>query len=306
MAPLGRPLTRCFSRRPNIKSTAAKGSAPARTTPARTFATAVHDDNLFKHGHQDHDENHGRRRAHDPNHNHNHTWPESKNPTPYEVLGLHKTAAYQKKRFYALAKQYHPDLHHCTPAHLQGLTPAERLERYRLLVAANELLSHAGRRRMYDLYGQGWTPLKVATVTKRQEREWRTRHGTAAYNATWEDWERWRRENGGGASGDAADAKQAEQFMSNGGFAVVVLVMVCIGGWAQMMRASNNGASILEMREQQHRAVSGQLRDRQMTDAPLSRQDRVGSFLERREGWSGYDMGMGLNPSRAGVRRSGD
>ncbi|CAK7214065.1 J domain-containing protein 1 [Sporothrix curviconia] len=314
MAPLGRPLTRSFSRRPKLTAakTAAKTPvAPLRTAAARTFATAAHNhDDLFKHGHNgdrhEHDEHRGRRR-HDPHSHHSHTWPACKNPTPYEVLGLHKTAAYQKKRFYALAKQYHPDLHHCTPAHLQGLTPAERLERYRLLVAANELLSHTGRRRMYDLYGQGWAPFKAAvTITKREDREWRTRRGTAAYNATWEDWERWRQENGGGASGDGAGAKQTEQFMSNGGFAVVVLVLVCIGGWGQMTRAGNNGASILEMREQQHRAVSGALRDRQKSDAPLSRKDRVGSFLERREGCYGYDMGMGLSPPRAGTRRTGD
>ena len=282
----------------------------------------MHDDSVFKQDANNHNETdeHSehdarpdrRRRPHDPHSHHaSHTWPAHKNPTPYEVLGLQKTGAYQKKRFYALAKQYHPDLHHCAPTHLQGLTAAERLERYRLLVAANDLLSHTGRRRMYDLYGQGWTPAKTAgggggvKYSKREEREWRMRRGTAAYNATWEDWERWRQQNGGGASGDGPGAQQTEQFMSNGGFAVIVLVMVCIGGWGQMMRASSNGASILEMRDQQHRAVSGALRDRQTADAPLSRQDRVGSFLERREGWSGYDMGMGLNPSRAGVRRSG-
>ncbi|CAK7568345.1 MAG: J domain-containing protein 1, partial [Sporothrix epigloea] len=286
-------------------------SAAARTAPARTFAMAAHNEHSFEHVQQDHDKHHDQRRSHDAHHHghhghHGHTWPTAKNPTPYQVLGLPKTAAYHKKRFYALAKQYHPDLHHCAPPHLQGLTHAERLERYRLLVAANDLLSHTGRRRMYDLYGQGWTVSKTAISTPREEREWRTRRGTAAYNATWEDWEQWRRQNGGSESTDGADAKQTEQFMSNGGFAVIVLFVMCIGGWGQMMRASSQGASILDMRDQQHRSVLGALRDRQSADAQLSREDRVGVFLERREGWHSYDMSMDANSSQDddGNRRS--
>ncbi|CAK7199780.1 J domain-containing protein 1 [Sporothrix eucalyptigena] len=275
----------------------------------RSFATAVHDDGFLKqNGEHTHDQHHGRRRPRDQLHHHHHVWPASANPTPYEILGLAKNAAYQKKIFYALAKQYHPDLHHAAPDHLQGLSSKERLERYRLIVAANDLLSHTGRRRMYDVYGMGWTPTNVADKAEKArhyDREWRTRKDTSAYNATWEDWERWRQENGGGASGDGANAKQAEQFMSNGGFAVVVLIMVCIGGWGQMARATSHGASILEMRDQNHKAISNTLRDRQTQDAPLSRQDRVGSFLERREGWSGYDMGMGMSP-RIGNRRPGE
>ncbi|CAK7270075.1 J domain-containing protein 1 [Sporothrix epigloea] len=322
VAPLGRSLTRSFSRRPTIHSTAFPEPAAVCAGPMRTFATAAHNQDTFKHHDHhdncqdqdhDHDKRAHRRRQHDSSHSHHgHTWPASKHPTPYEVLGLPKTAAYQKKRFYALAKQYHPDLHHCAPTHLQGLTHAERLERYRLLVAANDLLSHTGRRRMYDLYGQGWAASKAAAAgsnrNAHQDRDWRTRRGTAAYNATWEDWEQWRRQNGGSESTDGADAKQTEQFMSNGGFALIVLFAMCVGGWGQAMRATSQGASILDMRDQQHRAVLGALRDRQDADAQLSREDRVGVFLERREGWHSYDMAMeaSSSPDEDGNRRSRD
>lgn len=264
------------------------------------------------HGNDGHNHNHDRRQSRDrddssqsnpnPGNIAHHTWPASPNPTPYEIFGQHKTAAYQKKRFYALAKQYHPDMHHCAPEHLRGLSPEERTERYRLIVAANEILSHASKRRMYDLNGAGWeVKSKVQTPTRGYDPLWRQRQGSAAYNATWEDWERWRQENGGGASGDNASAKQSEQFMSNGGFAVVVLVMVFLGGYGQMTRASSNGASILAMRDENDAAISSQLQSQQAAIAPLSREGRVDSFLERREGWSTYET-SGLI-ARASSRR---
>lgn len=80
--------------------------------------------------------------------------------------------------------------------------------------------------------------------------------------------------------------------MSNGGFAVIVLVLVCIGGWGQMTRANSNGASILAMRDENHAAISSTLQSQQAAIAPLSREGRVDSFLERREGWSTYETGL--------------
>ncbi|KAL1900535.1 J domain-containing protein 1 [Sporothrix stenoceras] len=292
---LSRPISRTFSSRPFSRRQALRSEAcplVQRPTPARTYATAVHDDG-FLHGRSRDSGHHS-----DSNNIAHHTWPASPNPTPYEIFGQHKTATYQKKRFYALAKQYHPDMHHCAPEHLKGLSAAVRLERYRLIVAANDILSHTGRRRMYDLYGQGWTArdqnrsAEASAYGRQQDRMWRQRKGSAAYNATWEDWERWRQENGGGASGDDSTAKQTEQFMSNGGFAVIVLVMVFLGGWGQMTRANSNGASILAMRDENHAAISSTLQSQQEAIAPLSREGRVHSFVERREGWSTYETGL--------------
>lgn len=309
-----------LSRRPTAKATARWSPGAPRTGPFRAFATAIHDDEFLKHnshdagsttGHAPETNARGHRgrrqrrdRDRDREHHHVvHVWPASANPTPYEIFGQPKSAAYQKKRFYDLVKQYHPDMYHAAaPSHLRGLSTAVLLERYRLIVAANDILSHTGRRRMYDLYGMGWEQHqpggggadghKNSNISPQAERAWRTRPGHAAYNATWEDWERWRQENGSEPTGDSSGAKQAEQFMSNGGFAVVVLVLVFLGGWGQLTRASTNGASMLAMRDQHHEAISSALREQQTAIAPLNRQDRVGSFLERREGW-GYETPRG-------------
>lgn len=308
-APLGNPATR----RPPVPSLV-RGASLVRSVLARNYATVRPDDASARnrpgsgplHHHHHHRLGHRSRRRgareRDPagagagagtdnsgSLAHKHVWPAAANPTPYEILGLPQTAAYQKKYFYALAKQYHPDLRHAAPAHLQGLAPAVRLERYRLLVAANDVLSNAHRRRMYDLHGHGWAPGEPAAGagTKPYDPHWRRRPGTAAYNATWEDWERWRQENGGGPSSDQAGAQQTEQFMSNGGFAVVVLLLVSVVGWGQMSRAATTGAQMLALRDQHHEAISASLREQKMADALLSREDRVWNFLERRE-WSTF------------------
>ncbi|KIH93897.1 hsp40 co-chaperone [Sporothrix brasiliensis 5110] len=306
LARLSRPLSRPVSGRPSVRPDA---RPIQRTTSTRAYATAIHDDGFL---HSDDGHAHGRHRPREHGSDGrgemaHHTWPASPNPTPYEIFGQHKTAAYQKKRFYALAKQYHPDMHHGTPAHVKGLSPAVRLERYRLIVAANDILSHAGRRRMYDLYGQGWASPGDQGKMKaggEYDHTWRQRKGSAAYNATWEDWERWRQENGAGPSGDAAGAKQTEQFMSNGGFAVVVLVLVFLGGYGQMTRASSHGASILARRDEHDAAISSTLQSQQAAIAPLSRAGRVDSFLERREGWGTYETAGLLAQSDARRRGS--
>ncbi|EPE05181.1 hsp40 co-chaperone [Ophiostoma piceae UAMH 11346] len=266
-----------------------------RSAPLKTYATAAHDDELA-------------RRRHDSSANptFSHNWPKARHPTPYEIFDQPKGSPYQKKRFYALAKLYHPDLHHNVPAHMRGLTPAVLIARYRLIVAANNVLSDPQRRKRYDRLGLGWeehegspsysagyagkTPAEQEKERQRavweKHNNWRTRPGSAANNATWEDWERWRQDNG-----FEAKDKQEEQFMSNGGFALVVLVLVFLGGWGQVTRAGSSGTNLVAAQYQNNQHISTTLRGQQTASAPLSRQDRVGSFLERRDGW--YDIPKG-------------
>ena len=88
-------------------------------------------------------------------------WPKVPNPTPYEVLGLPPTASYVeiKKRYYQLAKKYHPDSR-------VGSAEAEqeRLQRFRQVVQANELLSTARTRRIYEKEGSGWRDMDVNDI----------------------------------------------------------------------------------------------------------------------------------------------
>ncbi|CAG8948523.1 unnamed protein product [Penicillium salamii] len=81
----------------------------------------------------------------------NSSWPSTKNPTPYDILGARKGQPYHKRKYYNLVKAYHPDLK--GSPHLSRET---RIHRFRLIVSAHEILSDSTRRAAYDMYGVGW------------------------------------------------------------------------------------------------------------------------------------------------------
>lgn len=93
-------------------------------------------------------------------HNHNGIrWPEINKsqgiPTPYQIFNQRKGSPYSKRRFYELVKMYHPDMHDHESSN-PDLSSATKTERYRLVVAANDILSDPVRRGAYDTYGAGW------------------------------------------------------------------------------------------------------------------------------------------------------
>ncbi len=215
-------------------------------------------------------------------------WPTSPNPTPYEILQLKRGAPYTKTRFYELVKIYHPDT--SNRASHDGMAHAARLERYRLVVTANDILGDPVKRRAYDLYGAGWdVPRGLPKNTHgNRQRSWRHEPGSAANNATWEDWERWYQERDG--------VKPEPRYMSNPAFVGIILFFVMIGGWGQATRVGRNSASLVEMRDQSQKTISRDFRQRQTDSAPLTREARVESFLRQREGW---ECGMGhVTPSK--------
>lgn len=118
------------------------------------------------------------------------TWPTTPSFTPYELFKLDREAPYTKTRFYDLVKIYHPD-RPCNDHPLcRNLSPEVRLQRYRLVVAANEILSDPNKRAAYDLHGIGWSlhpPRPMASWS----RPGYNGAGPIYANATWEDWERW-------------------------------------------------------------------------------------------------------------------
>jgi hypothetical protein len=186
---------------------------------------------------------------------------------------------YNKMRFYELVKLYHPDRKHHTQH--DGVPHLTKLERYRLVVAANEILCDPDKRRLYDAYGAGWGGKEdMHSKVREMDRAWRSAPGNASMNATWEDWERWY---------DARDGKsQQPVFMSNGGFALLIFAFILVAGWGQATRAGKHSVNLLEMREQKHEAVSKGLHDRVAEASGKSREDRVQNFLRQRQGW-GYD-----------------
>ncbi|KAI1763219.1 hypothetical protein GGR53DRAFT_373116 [Hypoxylon sp. FL1150] len=210
-----------------------------------------------------------------------HAWPSSAQPTPYEIFDQQKNAPYSKAKYYELVKIYHPDRHrHATHAH--SISHAAWLERYRLVVAANQILSDPAKRRAYDLYGSGWGGNRsMENLYKTADRAWRDVPGNPSMNATWEDWERWYDEK----SGEQKE-HQRPVFMSNQLFASVLCIFVILGSLGQARRATTNTMSIVEMRDQHHAAISEDIRKRQNEQAPLNRTERIDSFLRQRDGWA--------------------
>ncbi|GAW17771.1 hypothetical protein ANO14919_072380 [Xylariales sp. No.14919] len=207
------------------------------------------------------------------------TWPTSLYPTPYEILAQPRGARYDKALFYELVKIYHPDRNHSAAD--SSIPQSVRLERYRLVVAANEILSNDAKRRAYDLYGAGWRGNRtLQSLYREADRSWRNEPGNASRNATWEDWERWRRERNG------EKEPQTPIFMSNELFALVLCSFVVMGSFAQSRRASTHTVTIVEMHEQKHATISDGMRRQQDEKAPLNRHERVESFLRQRDSWN--------------------
>ncbi|KAI0424686.1 hypothetical protein F5Y09DRAFT_335563 [Xylaria sp. FL1042] len=217
-----------------------------------------------------------------PSHNRlpaGYTWPSSLHPSPYEVLALSKDARYNKAIFYQLVKVYHPDRNHMAAD--SSIPHSVRLERYRLVVAAHEILSDDAKRRAYDLYGAGWRGNRtMQNLYRESDRSWRNEPGNASRNATWEDWERWRHERNG------EKPPQTTVFMSNELFVIVLCSFIVVGSFAQARRANTNMVNIVEMRDQKHAAISDEMKRRQNDKAPLNRHERVESFLRQRDSWN--------------------
>ncbi|KAL6870476.1 hypothetical protein J3F83DRAFT_736469 [Trichoderma novae-zelandiae] len=229
-----------------------------------------------------------------------HEWPKSPRPTPYEVLGIsNKGAVYDKRRFYHLVKLYHPDTHDhhhdrhhhhhhqnqstsspsspSSSSNIKSLPPATRLERYRMVVAANELLSSPPKRRLYDTHGLGWSHGDQPPSLRDIDRSWRHQQGSAANNATWEDWERWREaQQGGGKASEPV-------YMSHGAFASIVVLMCLVGAIAQTNRAEATGAQYVGWAADHSADIGGRLRSNGSAVAGLSKDERVDYFLRERE-----------------------
>lgn len=230
-----------------------------------------------------------------------HKAPKSNAPSPYDILELEKGATYSKHKFYELVKIYHPDRHGCAgpdePIHT--LTQVERLERYRLVVQAHEILSDPTKRRAYDVTGAGWGA--KASGPAYAQAQWAAGNPESPYaNATWEDWERWYAKsstpNGGGPQ-----AYEGTYFNHNA-FASFVILVAVISGVLQATNAGTHASSV----EEKAKAFTAQthkfMNDRKVDNAsyltnegshgipepavPLlgpTADERVRHFLERRD-----------------------
>ncbi|EGX96349.1 Hsp40 co-chaperone Jid1, putative [Cordyceps militaris CM01] len=217
-------------------------------------------------------------------------WPDSAHPSPYEIFGMARRDPYTKRRFHQLVKLYHPDMTPPPPPSLSSpppppppLTPAARTERYRLVVAANDLLSDPSRRQLYDLHGAGWSDTEYDTEQlRRRDRDWRYQPGSPAHNATWEDWEAWHQEQrrqqyGGGG------APPKPVYTSNGLFAALVVAMCMVGALAQKNRAMAVGEQYVEFVEDRNADIARAMQRTTGAAAGRSREERIDSFVRDRE-----------------------
>ena len=213
-------------------------------------------------------------------------------PTPYEIFDLEKGTAYSKHKFYELVKIYHPDRHIIEDnVSSRELSHGERLERYRLVILANEILSDPIKRREYDNHGAGWAGHQ--RICNRHTRGYYAKGSNKPYgigkgydnspfaNATWEDWERWYARD----TNETAKQSHAGNYISPNMFASFILITAVISGVAQATNAGEFSGSIEERAQAFTEETSRFLNNRaekQKTDT-LDSDSRIKWFLEKRD-----------------------
>ncbi|KAI4125839.1 MAG: hypothetical protein LQ338_004044 [Usnochroma carphineum] len=216
-------------------------------------------------------------------------------PTPYQIFQLKETAPYSKRRFYELVKLYHPDRHgQCSMVpNIDRLSLDVKMKRYRLVVAANDILSDPSRRRAYDQFGVGWNshpdikgPTSSTDPAMRQRWSGFHDYDSPARNATWEDWEKWYERNSKHA--------QAPVYTSNGGFISLVAFAVALGALGQASRVDEHQQYFVDCVERVHDDCHTAIQQRKDETKELSNADlAILRFMRSRE--------EGGNPAGRGV-----
>lgn len=183
------------------------------------------------------------------------------------------------------------------------------MERFRLVVAANEILCDPVKRRAYDQFGAGWSDNKDVAGQREQANStgkartrrydnmtaeeaasafaawsWKFSHknvnsqnfdDSPRGNATWEDWEKWYHRY---------DPRPPPRPLAkNTSFLTLVILFGFVGVLTQVSRLENHSASLMDGAERQHGSLSRDLsrmqREMVMYD---SRNQRIQSFLNSR------------------------
>lgn len=205
-------------------------------------------------------------------------------PTPYQIFGLKRDSPYSKCRFYELVKVYHPDRngHESGSLETNGIPGSIKMERYRLIVTAHEILSDPVKRSAYDESGAGWDGRPEHAPPKynwgqNNETRWSgfDRNDSPFRNATWEDWEKWYQRG---------KTKQKPVFFSNGGFLMLVLTAVFLGGFGQSVRVGDYSNIFQRQVEKVHDDASKAIRQRRTESQGFgNRDERLQNFLRTRD-----------------------
>lgn len=196
---------------------------------------------------------------------HEYSWPKTSTFTPYEVFNIPRNAEYSKTRYYDLVKLYHPD------RQSKDITSEVRLHRYKIVVAAHEILSDPNKRAAYDKFGSGWNYSPKPDPTSAPFGP----DVNIYTNATWEDWERWNNRHNG----------KQQHIVDHRTFTRLIILLVLFGGAVQASWISqlNTGYEqrLREVSEDSMRFLSGR-RTNSLHQMP-SNDARVQSFLIRRD-----------------------
>ncbi|KAK2731441.1 hypothetical protein FQN57_003373 [Myotisia sp. PD_48] len=223
------------------------------------------------------------------------SWPTSTSFSPYDLFQLERHAPYSKRRYYELVKIYHPDRGCIDHPLCRDLPESIRLQRYRLLVAAHELLSDPAKRASYDKFGTGWQhraelfgsqSAEAQTAASNSYSSRREQDPTIFRNATWEDWENWSHRSHG-----SYQKQQQSSPVSHETFATFFFLMALFGGVAQAI-AIGKHTGFVEDRVKAANEKCSRLLDGRRHET-LSQNDsveaRVQSFLMKRDP-SGYGL----------------
>lgn len=259
-------------------------------------------------------------------------WPTSLHPThppsPYQIFNQDRGTPYSKRRFYELVMKYHPDRNShpddspATSPNPCKCTKEVMLDRYRLVIAANAILSDPEKRAAYDKFGVGWnanvhtttpsdSPLHKYSTYHRWRKTTTTQGDTVfrwpheqdpMFNATWEDWERWYEAQRDKARASSSmplyghfftsghgTQRKAGIFMNNYAFVSIVFLFALLGGIGQATRA-NDYSKGLQARAQELNDQTSQVLMRARQDTidqsaiGENKKDRIRRFIASVEG----------------------
>lgn len=247
-------------------------------------------------------------------------WPSHPLPTPYQIFRYNQQTPYSKSRYYQLVKLYHPD--HARHRRLH-ISEAVRVERFRLIVSANAILSDPTKRAAYDRFGLGWNLASTPAHDRPNSRWWTEREGHGApgsdehygkggpydpsRNATWEDWEKYyQRKNAAAAAargepvGDESQYSQSTIHTSNRAFITIVAFLASLGGLANLSRANLNGQKFSDEADSRSVQLRKDLQNRREEAVAFgSKDERIQAFLKSRDP-IGYGV---LDPQAEKIRK---
>lgn len=193
-------------------------------------------------------------------------WPSSSEPTPHEILGIGRGVAYSKANFNHLVKIYHPDASY-SELETKHLSPAVRLERYRLIVAAHNLLSDPRKRHGYESHNLGWIyPSSSTTQTPMKSDEWS--------NSSTQD----------SSHSPLSPLSQQPIYTSNAAFALMLVTLSMLGAVLQYRRMARTRREAKRLEVLLSDALQEEIRAWASILQGQSRDDRILAFLARRHG----------------------